>query len=262
MSVTIQQGHVPRKRGSTGAPGEQTYNRAVAAEAARLLRGQGVIAKIIVADPSHYPHTRDFVAVHYDGSVNASAHGASAGYPDAAGGELAHAWKVAYRAEGFPGGFRHDNYTAGLRSYYAYRRSPSKRRIVTEGGFGSHSREGPWLRSKEGIATCARAIARAVTGKDVEEDDMPSKEEVADEVVKRLMSASVHGEPFANRVHNTDVHAERAARNAKAVNDKLGDRDYDREIGLLRRSLRKGFELLGVPVSFPTEEYGPDEVEA
>lgn len=187
MTVTIQQGHVPRTRGATGAPGEQAYNRAVAAKAAQLLRAQGVGVKIIVADPSSYPRSRDFIAVHYDGSVNPSAQGASVGYPDAAGGQLAGRWKAAYRAEGFPGGFRGDNYTRGLARYYAYSRANSTRRMVSEGGFGSHPTEGPWLRSKAGIATCARAIARAVTGaappgQPSEEDDMIRADQEGPEV--------------------------------------------------------------------------------
>lgn len=93
-----------------------------------------------------------------------------------------------------------------------------------------------------------------------EDDDMPSKEEVAEEVIARFMQAEVHGKPFANRIHNIDVHSERADRNAKEINAKLGDRDYDREVGVIRRSIRKLASAAGVKVTH--SDHVPDEVEA
>lgn len=161
----LQKGHVPRTRGATGAPGEQGYNQAVCNEAARILRGQGHTVHVIPADPESYPAGDVFVAVHYDGSNSPQARGASVGYRDAGGQYWAQRWKEAYQRLGWFGGFRQDNYTAGLRGYYGTGRSNTDDSFILEGGFGSHPTEGPFLRSPRGIAMCAQAIAVALTGK-------------------------------------------------------------------------------------------------
>lgn len=163
-TYVLQMGHVPRTRGSTGAPGEQGYNQAVCNEAKRLLLEQGHAVHVIPADPAFYPRGDVFVAVHYDGSDNPRARGASVGYRDAAGQRWALRWKEAYQRLGWFGGFRQDNYTAGLRGYYGTGRSNCDASFILEGGFGSHPTEGPFLRSPRGIAMCAQAIVLALTG--------------------------------------------------------------------------------------------------
>lgn len=160
----LQKGHVPRTRGATGAPGEQAYSTAVCNEAAARLRSLGHTVHVIPADPVSWPTGDVFVAVHYDGSNNKSARGASVGYRNAAGQHWAHRWKVAYQRLGWFGGFRQDNYTAGLRGYYGTGRSRTNASFILEGGFGSHPTEGAFLRSPKGISMCAQAIVMALTG--------------------------------------------------------------------------------------------------
>lgn len=185
MKVVLQQGHVPRKRGSTGAPGEQDYARAVTADitdnAAALLRAAGHRARVIGAD-QRVPRSDAFVAVHYDGSTNSSAKGASVGYRNSRSRALAHAWKRAYDRAGHRWGFRSDNYTPALARYYGTgraHRAGTPRAIIIEGGFGSHPREGAWLRSREGARACAEAIFEATTGDQVDQED-----ELADTIKK------------------------------------------------------------------------------
>lgn len=83
-----------------------------------------------------------------------------------------------------------------------------------------------------------------------EEAHMPSKEEVADEVVKRLLRAEVHGKPFANRLHDADVAARQASR-------ALRKRDFARDVKVVRRAVRAIASKVGVK----TKHKPPDQVE-
>lgn len=184
VTVVIQLGHCYRKRGSTGAPGEQEFNDSVgrlAAEAAGYIRKAGHRAHIVLADDRTYPRGDVFVAVHYDGSVNPQANGASVGYPDTAGGAVAARWKAAYRELGWSRGFRGDNYTRALSGYYGYSRARAAgitARMVIEAGFGSNPGDRAWLDSTRGRRACAAAICIATTGINPL-TDQPQEEDVA-----------------------------------------------------------------------------------
>lgn len=166
--VVLQTGHWPRTTGATGAPGEQQYARAVNLRAAQLLaRLDGCEVRIIGADEPADRYRGDlFIATHYDGGAPA-ARGPSVGYRSSQGGRLATAWKDAYRrlAGGNVAPFRQDNYTLALAGYYGHRIASSVGNpvaCITEGGFGTHAVEGPWLRSSAGIEANAQAIYEAV----------------------------------------------------------------------------------------------------
>lgn len=169
MHIVLQAGHYPRRSGSTGAPGEQNYSVAVCAAAKGMCERGGHLVKVIGAD-DYVPKSDMFIAVHYDGSTNKRARGASVGYrtgrsTTAASKAAAHDWKREYARCGFEGGYRPDNYTAALQGYYGTGRAHAAGTpvaFILEGGFGSHPEEGPWLRSQAGINTCARAIAAMV----------------------------------------------------------------------------------------------------
>lgn len=85
---------------------------------------------------------------------------------------------------------------------------------------------------------------------DEEEEHMPSKEEIADETIKRLLRSEVHGKPFSNRLHDADVASRQAIR-------ELRKRDYERDVTLLRRFGRAAAAKLGIK----TKHEPPEEVE-
>jgi hypothetical protein len=122
-TLVVQMGHVGRSTGATGAPGEQAYTAAVGASCARLLDGRGGWAvRLIVADPPLAQYRGDaFVAVHADGSTNPAVRGASVGYQNLDGGQLAGAWRLAYTELGFTGPWHPANYTTNLAGYYGVR---------------------------------------------------------------------------------------------------------------------------------------------
>lgn len=181
MHVVLQMGHVPRTSGSTGAPGEQNYNRRVCSEAEEMIEQAGHRATVIGADDT-VPRSDLFIAVHYDGSTSQSARGASVGYRNQASKVPAHEWKRAYARLGHRWGFRSDNYTRALRYYYGTgraHRAGTPRAFILEGGFGSHPQEGAWLRSPEGVTTNALAITEVVAGQQQQKE-----EDVADTISK------------------------------------------------------------------------------
>jgi hypothetical protein len=110
----------PQHRCNLGARDERSWTPVVADTAARILREHGVSVARLPADfPGHYDV--DAAAfVHFDGSSPSCASGASIGFHrshDAAG---AGAWRTLYQRY-FPFRFQPDNFTDGLRNYYAFR---------------------------------------------------------------------------------------------------------------------------------------------
>ena len=163
-TLVAQRGHVPRKTGATGTAGEQEVVTAIAAELNKY-KPDGWNLVIINADESLERYKGDvFVALHCDGSINPDAHGASVGYQTAAGSALAQKWKSEYVKQGWGRGFRPDNYTAGLRSYYGYKYAKqfTNAYIVVEHGFLSNKTDAAWIRSH--YAECAKAVWMAVAG--------------------------------------------------------------------------------------------------
>jgi len=160
--VVLQAGHVARRTGATGTTGEQAVNRSVCDLAAAKLRAYGHTTRVIGADEVYTAPADVFIAHHADGSDNITASGASVGYPDSNGGRLAYQVKVAYTGRGWPYGFRADNYTPGLRGYYAYsRHSHIRHRMVLEAGFMTNpGRDRPWIDGHHG--SIAQALTDAV----------------------------------------------------------------------------------------------------
>ena len=132
LNCVVQAGHVPRTRGATGANGllgtEQQFTLKTATYIQKWLTLRGWTCEMIGADDD-VPDSTVFVAIHHDGSRNASARGPSVGYPaDYKDGSknAAQEWKRVYGAA-YPGpSFRPDNYTGGLRGYYAFRKSTAR----------------------------------------------------------------------------------------------------------------------------------------
>lgn len=141
--IVVQRGHVPRKTGATGAPGEQQFAIEAASKAAYHIQACGHSCRVIDADvPDSYYRGDAFFAIHYDSSRDPGVGGASVGYQNEQGAYLARRWKAHYEQNGWTGGFRPDNYTANLAGYYGVREAlgvGNTRAIITEAGF--HSEE-------------------------------------------------------------------------------------------------------------------------
>lgn len=172
MKVVVQAGHVARTTGATGTAGEQPFNIAVRRLLVRELRARHVNARRINADVALADYKGDvFVAIHADGSVHESAHGASLGYRNPRGKTLARAIKRAYKTRASEAGyeiqFRADNYTEDLHFYYgtgnALAQNPQCRAVVVEGGFLTNPQERAFLKSADGQKALAHAIADAIT---------------------------------------------------------------------------------------------------
>jgi peptidoglycan hydrolase-like protein with peptidoglycan-binding domain len=158
-SVCIQMGHVPRRTGATGTHREQEFTRELGQRLFAALHDAGHHPTLIGADDA-VPRTDAFVALHCDGSTNPARRGASVGYPDARGAQLAAAWKRAHQRCGYAGGFLRDNYTAALAGYYGFRRSAAPVRFLAEHGTTTNREDEQWLFAN--LDACARAHVEAI----------------------------------------------------------------------------------------------------
>ena len=169
LNCVVQAGHVPRTRGATGANGllgtEQQFTLKTATYIQKWLTLRGWTCEMIGADDD-VPDSTVFVAIHHDGSRNASARGPSVGYPaDYKDGSknAAQEWKRVYGAA-YPGSsFRPDNYTGGLRGYYAFRKSTARIKLCCEHGFGSNAQDAAFMWSDAGQKAALDAV-EAVLG--------------------------------------------------------------------------------------------------
>ena len=157
--VRVQTGHFGRTSGATGAYNprlklsEADMNHWLAVEVEKQsvsvpqLSWQFVGPDERIGDPCHL-----FVALHMDGSNNASASGPSVGYPPGSveSKRFGDMWKEARLS--IPGAlpFRSDNYTAALSGYYGHHSlysgsAPVK--IVIENGFVTNDSEAQWAQA-------------------------------------------------------------------------------------------------------------------
>jgi hypothetical protein len=187
--VVIQRGHVPRTTGKTGTSGldgdptEQMFAIA-AAEAARsrLSAVDGVDVRLIDADVPDSSYAGDaFVAIHCDGNVNPSSHGASIGWQSPEGKALGDLWKRAYTDAGWTRGWRADNNTPGLGGYYGVRLAIAQGNrvaICCECGFLTNREDEGLLTPPGGAERFATALETAlvsyfgITTQPTEEDDV------------------------------------------------------------------------------------------
>lgn len=168
-TVCLQRGHCFRTSGSTGTAGrlldgtlrtEQQYVAALAPLIASAMRARGHRVHVLTAD-ERVPWCDVFVALHQDGSSSSRASGASVGYPaSSASARYASLLKAAYQLRGWPYGFRSDNYTAGLRSYYGYRRTSAPVKVLLEHGFATRPVEQShmWANLHDAAAAHADAL--------------------------------------------------------------------------------------------------------
>lgn len=158
-SITVQMGHVPRTRGSTGTVREQEFTRALGAALETRLRSQDWEVHLIGADPPgrDYPRTDLFLALHCDGSSSAKAGGASYFYPPRCrteGEAWGRTWAAAHqRVAEYGFGFRSANYVASVSTdFYAWRSSrvrvgngtPASVCLLCEHYFATNPDESTW----------------------------------------------------------------------------------------------------------------------
>jgi hypothetical protein len=112
--------HFPQHRCNLGAAGERAWTPVVADAAMRVLRLHGVTVIRRPADFEGAYRVDLAVFIHFDGSNPPCASTASIGYAETRDKIAATAWRQLY-ATFWPYGFQPDNFTIGLREYYAYR---------------------------------------------------------------------------------------------------------------------------------------------
>jgi len=112
--------HFPTHKCNLGASGERAWTPIVADAAADVLRAHGVTVARLPADFDGHYNVKAAVFIHFDGSAPACQSGASIGYHTADDAAAAQLWRRLY-ARSFPYRFAPDNFTDGLRDYYAYR---------------------------------------------------------------------------------------------------------------------------------------------
>jgi hypothetical protein len=112
--------HFPHHRCNLGASGERSWTPVVADAAASILRAHGVTVARLPADFAGRYEVAAAAFVHFDGSAPPCGSGASIGFARAQDASAAAAWRKLYRRY-FPFRFQPDNFTDGLRNYYAFR---------------------------------------------------------------------------------------------------------------------------------------------
>lgn len=138
----------PARRCNLGANGERAWTPIVADAATRVLRAHGVRVARLPADFVLDYAVRTAVFIHFDGAVPPCSSAASIGYPSPRERSAARSWRGLY-GRYFPFGFRPDNFTVGLREYYAYRQvRASDGDFVLELGEISCPAQRAWLRPR------------------------------------------------------------------------------------------------------------------
>jgi hypothetical protein len=172
-TVVLQRGHVPRTAGATGTAGldgnptEQMFAIATAeATRRRLAVIPGLAVRVIDADVPSSSYAGDaFVAIHCDGNVNKTAHGASIGWQSPEGKAFGDLWKRAYTDAGWTRGWREDNNTPGLGGYYGVRKAiqqGNRVAICCECGFLTNREDEALLTPPGGAERFALAIESAL----------------------------------------------------------------------------------------------------
>ena len=135
----------PQHKCNLGAAGEREWTPVVADAATRILRAHGVSVARLPADFDGTYKVKAAVFIHFDGSAPPCQSGASIGYHRAADADAARAWRRLYGSY-FPFRFQPDDFTDGLRDYYAFRQvSASKGSLVLELGEITCPAQRAWL---------------------------------------------------------------------------------------------------------------------
>ncbi|HHD75771.1 MAG TPA: N-acetylmuramoyl-L-alanine amidase [Campylobacterales bacterium] len=153
-TVLIQAGHVGRVAGNIGSIHnglvESEWNERVAIRVEDILKKNGVITTRVGAK---IPTTNATMAIsiHFDGSNNHCATGASIGHDGSAASKvLAKRWRAEY-SKFFPFKWHKDNFTKNLSDYYGYSKvTTTKGFLVLELGEITCQEQTDWLEPRLG----------------------------------------------------------------------------------------------------------------
>lgn len=135
----------PKRACNLGAAGERDWTPVVADEAARVLRAHGVTVLREAADFDGSYDVDAAIFIHFDGSTSPCSSGASIGYHEPRFHRAAQEWRALY-SRYFPFGFQPDDFTKGLRDYYAFRQiSARDASLVLELGELTCTAQRSWL---------------------------------------------------------------------------------------------------------------------
>ncbi len=135
----------PKRACNLGAQGEREWTPVVADEATRVLRAHGVSVVRAPADFDGSYAVGAAVFIHFDGATSPCTSGASIGYHERRYQSAAQQWRTLY-SQYFPFGFEPDDFTKGLRDYYAYRQVEARdASLVLELGELTCPRQRAWL---------------------------------------------------------------------------------------------------------------------
>ena len=151
-TVLIQEGHVGRTKGNIGSVynglKEVTWNAIVGKEVERLLELKGIDVERVGA---RIPVTNATIAIaiHFDGSNNHCATGASIGHNGSyASKQMAKHWRKQYGAF-FPFKWHKDNFTRNLSHYYGFSQvNVTKGFLVLELGEITCTKQTEWLKPR------------------------------------------------------------------------------------------------------------------
>jgi len=138
----------PQHKCNLGAAGERDWTPVVADAATKILRAHGVTVARLPADFEGSYAVSDAVFLHFDGADPACTSGASIGFHTAASAPGALAWHQLYGSY-FPFRWEPDDFTVGLRDYYAYEQiAASDASMVLELGEISCPAQREWLKPR------------------------------------------------------------------------------------------------------------------
>ncbi len=153
----------PARPCNLGAAGERTWTPLVAERVTADLRARGLR---VLREPADFTGTYDVAAavfIHFDGARPACTSGASIGYHRSAERAVAAQWRARYRRL-FPFRFMPDDFTAGLRDYYAFKQVRARAALVLELGEITCPAQRAWLAPhlRDVADTIAAFLARIV----------------------------------------------------------------------------------------------------
>jgi hypothetical protein len=135
----------PHHHCNLGAAGERAWTPIVADAAAQTLRSHGLTVARLPADFGGKYRVAAAVFIHFDGSDPPCRSRASIGYPHKRDAPAAVTWRALY-GRYWPFGFQPDNFSTGLREYYAYRQVDARdASLVIELGEITCSAQRAWL---------------------------------------------------------------------------------------------------------------------
>jgi hypothetical protein len=140
----------PKRACNLGAAGERAWTPVVADAVTRILREHGLSVVRVPADFDGHYAVDAAIFIHFDGAATPCSSGASIGYHLPQYRVAAAQWRALY-SRYIPFGFEPDDFTVGLRDYYAYKQVDARRAsLVLELGELTCPAQRAWLAPRLG----------------------------------------------------------------------------------------------------------------